>query len=59
MRHEENAPPPAEWSTEPHGCGNCAHQWHAVACMDCFCETSCLAPVLVIPTNITLGGWGE
>ena len=55
MRPEENAPPPAEWASEPHPCPHCKHGWHGTACETCRCATSCLAPLLVIPANVTLG----
>lgn len=44
-----------EWAVEPAPCHNCRHGWHALPCLDCFCETSCLAAALIIPPNIVLG----
>ena len=46
---------PDVWRGEPAPCHNCEHQWHSIGCADCFCETSCLAPTLIIPPNIILG----
>jgi hypothetical protein len=49
--------PTPEWHSEPAPCPHrdCRHSWHALPCVDCFCETSCLAPTLIIPSNICLG----
>ena len=45
-----------EWEANPATCKHCApHQWHALVCADCFCETSCLAATLIIPAHIELG----
>ena len=47
--------PVPDWHVEAPLCKHCQHPWHGIACADCFCETSCLAPTLIIPPNITLG----
>jgi hypothetical protein len=53
-----------DWHVEPVMCpmrGCRAHEWHGTPCDDCACETSCFAPVVIVPddtavpANIELG----